>query len=259
MTLPSEGSLFNHYTFNIDQRQDAYYLEKGVHTKETQGSFFIARRARNTSPHLNAIGHFELVDHQNLIRATLDRTQYSNLLRLLSGEYCFTKSTYREVKKYQKWKTIYSVQNIHFHVLVNGHVVGTQGEGTFCRGKCGIFLPLSALSVDHQKPQKGGQTEALLRIFRGFGLTKAGPKGLKNRGALNEYMGLVGGGSYDPGNDPVQRNTLNSMGMLYYSILTHFNKLNELKDICMHHYLNLRPMCVSCNSSRKNSGVIFFT
>jgi archaellum component FlaF (FlaF/FlaG flagellin family) len=257
MALPAEYSVFDHYKFNIDQPKEAFFLNSGVHTKETQGGYFVARRAPNTSLHLNAVGYFELVDHTNTVRARLDRTQYGNFLTLLGGEYSFTKSTYREVKKYQKWKDIYSVQTIKFSVLVNGHSVPSHGEGTFCRGKCGIFLPLSALSVDHQKPKKGGHTEALLRIFRGFGLTKAGPKGLKNKGARNDYMGLVGGGAFPPGDDPVMRNTLNSTGILYYSILTHFNKLNELKEICMHHYLNLRPMCVSCNSSRKNSGVIF--
>jgi hypothetical protein len=256
MPLPTEGEVFGNYPLKINTSYDVYFLERGVHTQAI-GSKLVVRPAGNSGVLAGRVGYLELLDNTDTQRAKLSRDQYYNFLKFTSGEYSFTASNYRDVKNFLKWKNLYQVQPFQFHRVLNNAKSTVMAEATFCRGACGIFLPMSAISIDHQKPQTGGEIESVLRLFRGFGLTKAGPVGFKNKMALSEFANSVGGKSYDPGNDKVARHTLSSMGMLYYSIFTLFNKLDDLKNICMHHYLNLRPMCNSCNSSRRNSGLVF--
>jgi hypothetical protein len=50
-------------------------------------------------------------------------------------------------------------------------------------------------------------------------------------------------------------NTLSDAGAIYYSVFEAMNRGADLQEACMHHYLNLRPLCGPCNSSLSNSNI----
>ncbi|KAF6842768.1 hypothetical protein CMUS01_02761 [Colletotrichum musicola] len=56
---------------------------------------------------------------------------------------------------------------------------GRRSEEAFACSACGIVLPLWHMEIDHQRPRKGGELEALAKTMRVLGLTLAGPHGGK--------------------------------------------------------------------------------
>ena len=55
----------------------------------------------------------------------------------------------------------------------------------------------------------------------------------------------------DPGK--AARNTLNEKGTLLYSAIRAANDADNLMHECMHSILNLKPLCIRCNTSKGNS------
>jgi hypothetical protein len=93
----------------------------------------------------------------------------------------------------------------------------------------------------------------MLRVFRGFGLTRDPPGGKKGKAATATFAVTVGGtvgGNGSP--DGAGKRTLNPTGILYYTIIREANLEATLEKTCMHHYLNLRPVCLPCNSRLGN-------
>lgn len=175
---------------------------------------------------------------------------------LRDGSYAPT--MYRNVKNNEHWKTAYGVQNYNFATKTKAGVSSSETlNGAACR-KCNLILPLKILTVDHQRPQEGGSNLAILRFFRALGLTEGGPSiGGKNRAALARYAANVGGDSTigAAASKDAKKYQLSSVGIIYYTVLWHGKFIGKLQEVCMHHYLNLRPLCGPCNSSLSNSNI----
>lgn len=190
---------------------------------------------------------------------SITRQQLANFIEFANRH---SDANYRNVKSNQLWRDIYGVANASFPSF--DPKTGTSGTkqalGTYCQ-RCHFILPLSVLTIDHQKPQSGGGQDALARLFRALGLTKSTGYGVKNRLLQNAFAQYVGGSQDirllgDKGGKE-DRFSLTSMGMLYYSALRYAGDLPALKTLAMHHVVNLRPMCGPCNSSLRNTNVTF--
>ena len=174
-----------------------------------------------------------------------------------------TYDNYREVKGNNLWRTIYKVNLKNFDTWDSK--TGTSGnkpyQSTYCQ-KCGLMLPLRNLTIDHQKPQQGGDIskfQAMIRIFRALGLTCETGAGEKNRHIQSQFAASVGGDTIlIPLNQKISegnRYSLTDKGALYYSILKIFDQVNQMKLMAMNHVVNLRPMCAPCNSSLQNFNI----
>lgn len=125
---------------------------------------------------------------------------------------------------------------------------------------CGIILPLRNLTIDHQRPQSGGGLEAVVKTFRGLGLTTEGPQGPKGIAILNHVKQAIplSAAQTQQGRPPLNgaslsnRYTLNQMGAALYSFVEIAGAAGVLESQCMHGVFNLRPVCGACNSDRGN-------
>jgi hypothetical protein len=202
---------------------------------------------------------FRMMDNTNQIE-TVTREELRNFFDFVQNN---TDTNYRNVKNNQLWRKVYGVRPKVFSTYnskTEKLEEKTFNETTYCQ-RCGIILPLRNLTIDHQKPQSGGDMEAMMRVFRAMGLTMSTGAGLKNRYLQHKVSGLVGGnttilalGNKGSVND---RYSHNVKGITYYSILKIFNMVDEMKQMSMHHIVNLRPMCGPCNSSLRNSNLIW--
>jgi hypothetical protein len=111
--------------------------------------------------------------------ATLNRDELRNFFQFVEQN---TDANYRNVKTNPLWREVYYVQNKQFEKYDPKTDLASRvtEEATYCQ-HCGIVLPLRILTIDHQKPQQGGDVEAMLRVFRAAGLTGETGIGQKNR------------------------------------------------------------------------------
>jgi hypothetical protein len=125
----------------------------------------------------------------------------------------------------------------------------------YCR-ECGLQIPLSVATVDHQAAQNGGETKAMFRFFRAIGCTEASGAGRKSQRLLAYFNnnGMQVTDSTPQSGNKLDRYTLNDFGVLYYSILRAAGLMAEFKNACMHGGFNLRPVCPPCNSRLRNTG-----
>src|SRR5690606_18304743 len=102
---------------------------------------------------------------------------------------------------------------------------------------------------------------AMLRLFRAAGLTVSTGYGNKNRHLQNNFATRFGGNTTvlprGQKGDVNDRYTLTPKGALYFTVLQNFILTSEMKQMSMHHVVNLRPMCGPCNSQLRNTNVIF--
>ncbi len=181
-------------------------------------------------------------------------------------------TTYDEIVKSRIWCQFYQRGNRSL-AYVNGTTLtpGVAEDSIPCK-KCGLVLPMKLITIDHQRPQAGGEFEAVAKVFRIFGLTLEGPKGAKGKAfqelvqkggtATNVVLaGDMGVLTVAPlpvgvkalgGNSLADRYTLNDSGTMYYSLVKAAGALKELQDRCMHSLLNLAPLCQSCNNIKNN-------
>jgi hypothetical protein len=191
--------------------------------------------------------------------ATLNREELRNFFGFVEAN---TSRDYRSAKSNRLWVEVYGVQAIGFTTYDSKTRRGgrTLAPATYCQ-RCGIVLPLRNLTIDHQKPQQNGGVEAMVRVFRAAGLTVSAGYGIKNRYLQGLVAKIVGGNQnvLPPGQKgPVtDRYTLNEKGVLYFTMLHSANLYEEMLALSMHHIVNLRPMCGPCNSSLKNSNIIW--
>lgn len=186
----------------------------------------------------------------NATLLTLTGQQLNNFFAYLGNTY--TANTYRNVKYDATWRNVYGVQSCMFEKFDKVHgLMYDYLDATYCR-KCRIKLPLKNLTIDHQKPQVGGRTVAILKVFRGFGLTRGGARGNKNTLSIGNVAANVGGDASNRIGTYKDRYELNEAGMIFYSAIREAKQVNALEEACMHHYLNLAPVCGSCNSSMGN-------
>jgi hypothetical protein len=172
-------------------------------------------------------------------------------------------NAYRNVTTNNLWRQLYGVRSKQYDTYDSkANQKGTaMHDATYCQ-RCGIILPLRNLTIDHQKPQKGGEVQAMLRVFRAAGLTRSTGSGTKNRFLQGQIAQTVGGNQTvlqrgQRGGD-VDRYSLSSKGIIYFTLLQHWNLAGEMLQMSMHHIANLRPMCGPCNSSLRNTNVIAF-
>ncbi|MCD9187271.1 MAG: hypothetical protein LUM44_12625 [Pyrinomonadaceae bacterium] len=197
----------------------------------------------------NSINSLSLsVNHTPVL--TLTGQQINNFFGYLANTY--TVNTYRNVKHDATWRNVYGVQSCMFEKFDKTHgLMGEYLDATYCR-RCRIKLPLKNLTIDHQKPQEGGRTVAILKIFRGFGLTRGGARGNKNTASIGSVAANVGGDASNSIGTYKERYELNEAGVIFYSAIREARQVPALEEACMHHYLNLAPVCGSCNSSMGN-------
>lgn len=192
----------------------------------------------------------------------INNAQIRAFARFFGHQNSYTQATYRNVKGHAVWRAVYGVIPAYpFRTLTPQGVMGNRFEdGASCSG-CLIFMPLRCLSIDHQRPQVGGQIAAVFRVFRALGLTTAGPLGHKGQQAIQANAAAVGGVVAPPGpqNAPAPRYQLNLPGMMYYTLLIEdANVWADAQAKAMHHYMNLRPMCGPCNSRLGNQNALVF-
>jgi hypothetical protein len=183
-------------------------------------------------------------------KGELSPAQLQYFFQLLEDLWCG--ENYRNVKTNQAWKDLYGKEDVVFKKINNGVASLEAFESVACR-ECHIVLPLRNLTVDHQQPQAGGAIGALCRFFRAVGYTKDRPTGNKGKDLLARHAGNAGGDTVAASTSEASRYTLNYRGIIIYSVFRDANKLEELKRRCMHSFVNLRPVCGSCNSSLKNN------
>ena len=175
---------------------------------------------------------------------------------MISGT-AFAKTQYGNVTEDPFFHELYDVQYRYLDYIEAGMALKKRVLSAPCM-ICGLVLPLRNLTVDHQRPQSGGETEAVLKTFRAFGLTSEGPQGPKGKSVMEHFTkgvplqpvltqparAALGGSSL------TDRYTLNDVGTLLYSFVVDAGELDTLKSECMHGLLNLKPACQTCNSSR---------
>ena len=165
---------------------------------------------------------------------------------------------YRKVLDNLKFQQLYGMTVRTLKYVENGIDCEGKPEKTGACMQCGLVLPWLHLSIDHQRPQARGQTEAVLKTLRALGLTEEGPKGVKGQAIVDPAkQGVVQPKKFRPvelGRDGDRNNryTLNYKGIIFYTLICAKNQELNLARFCMHGLVNLRPYCNRCNSKRKN-------
>ena len=176
---------------------------------------------------------------------------------------------YARIKEHLVFRKIYGFAKREVNYVEKGLVFPRACE-TFPCMNCGIILPEHAITIDHEKPQEGGELLALLKVFRACGLTLVGPNGsvgqMYARYAAQSFFDLVAAvmdphiwPTLQPGvrpskaNNQKNRQTLNNCGTVIYSVLLWSEDLKLVIKNCMNSLLNLKPLCLSCNASKGNA------
>jgi len=173
---------------------------------------------------------------------------------------------YARIKQHLVFRKVYGYATRPVSYLKNGALVQVEC-GTFPCMTCGIILPDHLITIDHHKPQQGGEALALLKVFRACGWTLKGPWGVLGR-TYQEHAGqswidlatAIMDTSRWPGIQPgvstvhdldyEDRHTLNSEGILIHSVLVWSGDIARVTQNCMDSLLNLKPLCLSCNASK---------
>jgi len=115
------------------------------------------------------------------------------------------------MKSLQEWQAIYDVGpgDHHFINVKTRKTFIKSIDLVYCR-QCGVQMPLTMATLDHQGPQSNGANLALCRFFRSLGLTNGTGKGPKSKQFRKDYAGSVGGNkSAAAAGDRAARYTLN--------------------------------------------------
>jgi hypothetical protein len=169
-----------------------------------------------------------------------------------------TTGDYRRVLTDQNWRALFQVSQRSIR-YVHGVTATKNDEDTMPCYQCGIVLPVSHITVDHAKPQSGGEDQALLKNLRniGHGLTHAPGKGgvaTAFRTGQFDALPTKSGDMQVLGNDEgrPERYTLTDKGITFLSAAVAASSLQRVKDMCMHSLFNLKPHCAKCNIAKSN-------
>lgn len=197
--------------------------------------------------------------------ATIDEIALKNYVDRFEELYQTT--NYREkILQNDFWRRMYKCGPTNVKFLGPDGYEEAYIDGTACIA-CGLVLPLSHMTIDHQRPQSGGETQAIARLFRACDLTAGQPVGAKGKALVNQFKGVgLDPGDYSkipklartasPQTDPIlgktSRYTLSSIGHLIYAAIVSAGEIERLKKLGMHSLANLKPLCTVCNPRRSN-------
>lgn len=186
--------------------------------------------------------------------ASVTQAQMVQFVRFIEDG-SFTPGSYRDVIYNAQWRAFYNVaaRALQYIDQSNTPTIKPAVDSVPCFD-CELVLPTRNVTIDHQRPQEGNPVEATCKLFRALGLTKGDPDGPKGDAIRNAHMGNVGGVA-GRANAPLRkRYTLNNVGQIYFTIADWegFVDSGDLDKACLHHVVNLRPLCNACNTSNRN-------
>ena len=160
-------------------------------------------------------------------------------------EFSKTPTTYRNIKYDQQWKNLYDFATRAVNYVDKDGTATTKMEETVPCRECGLILPIKLISVDHQKAKSGEALDPVFKIFRAIGYAEQHPGGHKGQQILAHFAADAGGATLQGSG----KYELNAAGVIVFSIFRSSGWYQNLKDLSMHHLVNLRPVCAFCNSS----------
>lgn len=177
-------------------------------------------------------------------------------------------ANYARIKEHLVFRKIYNRAQRKIAYAENGTVIDKMCW-TFPCMNCGIILPEGNITVDHHHPQTGGMSLALLKVFRACGLTIDGPVNTLGEFYARHAQTWLSLASVmmtpdawptlqpatvdTPRTNKANRDTLNTRGTVIFSLLHWSQDLPYMQQMCMNSILNLKPLCLSCNSSKGNT------
>jgi hypothetical protein len=176
--------------------------------------------------------------------ASINREQVAKFEDILCDD-ATSPSTYQNVKNKRPWKEFYSFQMRNVNYISRDGTESIQVKLTGPCRQCGVVLPDSLLTIDHQRAQAGDKLAPVYTLFRAIGYSQAAPPGPKGQQYRRLHAADIGG-ELAPGGG---LDELNYPGMIVYSLFKGAGYYDNLKELSMHHFINLRPVCLFCNSS----------
>jgi hypothetical protein len=189
----------------------------------------------------------------------------------------FSWSEHRDVTDHDVWRHVYGyMPTFDFPTAaVNSlgqMVVGApvQAEAVPC-SKCGMVLPLFAIEVDHRFPKVGDSYMAARKVFRAIGLTATGPtgrKGLHMQAVIfNQTVPNTTIRTPHPYQartdkfDAIGKATPSELGDMLLRTISVLDPAMQKKFLkaCMNSFVNLQPMCRSCNGGKSNQWAPLFS
>jgi hypothetical protein len=165
---------------------------------------------------------------------------------------------YRRVLQDPYWMQLFNVKDRQFN-YVEGIAPRTSNEASLPCYNCGLVLPAGHITIDHKKPQAGGQHQAILKVLRGLASNLTLMPGHGNfanayYGGTNDPLPTRAGRDATPSSDfeSERRYTLSHKGMTVLSVLVASTSFQTVLNGCMHSAFNLRPYCAKCNISKSN-------
>lgn len=202
-------------------------------------------------------------------------------LHSLSGEFLldiaaridsfYMTTKYRNVLKDTNWGKLFQVEDRAVN-YIKGTELKTPSEPTMPCYSCGLVLPVGHITIDHHKPQVGGQHQAVIKCLRniGYNLTHdPGKGGVANAYYFNNFQALPTKSAPPPlptqsngsemdftidvvDNRKPERYTLSDRGITFLSVAVAASGLDELIARSMHSVFNLKPYCAKCNIKKSN-------
>lgn len=246
--------VFNKVRFGDNRKIDLYTLEPTAERLITTHSLGLARPGPERDKFVVGI-----VDNSNnQIVHELRAGRILGFVRMLDN-LGHAKTQYGKVSDSHIFRSLYNFANRQLPAFVNGMETTQAVDSGPCM-MCGFIYPWDKLTIDHQRPQKGGENEAVLKALRHCGLTEEGPKGHKGRALLQHLQSGVPltpvppkpGRAITFAGNLEKRYTLTTEGQAIYSLLRSENRVEDLKSLAMHGLTNLAPLCSNCNSKRGN-------
>lgn len=158
-------------------------------------------------------------------------------------------TVYATIKNDPNWQAIYNYAIRPVAYVDKSGTLETKLEATMPCRACNLVLPFRQITVDHSYAQKSDPIDPIFKYFRAVGYTMQNPTGDKGIAMLKSVARLVGGSS----KGSTGEYELSYAGMIVYSLFRNGPWFNNLKQLTLHNFVNLRPTCLICNSSKGNS------
>lgn len=254
---------YNKYSPAIPQQISAVSVVNGVHTQLTDRQIDISFHQDKNELIFSNRFCGEKIAQQSVLWSQLILIINKISLATVYAEYQATKET-------SLFRHIYHYGERDFIFMENGREVAKR-LGSFPCLNCGIVVPEKLITMDHHHPQTGGKTLALLKVFRACWLAETTPSGsigkfffkYASHSCEDLFEVLLSPSVWpqvefpylppSPAPNITASHTLSDLGAILYSLLVHFKDLEGMSEWCMHSILNLKPLCLHCNSSKRNT------